>query len=80
MNLDDKVTVIHLSDHGMSSIKEGNIIDLTRDLPLDTYFLAGSTPCLHIVPYAGTTDYLFHQCIVIHIIYIYSLRIQRQNI
>lgn len=49
-NLEDRVNVIHLSDHGMQSVHVANIIDLNDFLVNGTYKLYGKTPTLQLVP------------------------------
>lgn len=50
-NLQDRVNVVHLSDHGMDSLMPKNFINLTRFVPDDIkYDVHGNTPVLQIVP------------------------------
>lgn len=48
--LQNRVNVIHLSDHGMSSVTPKNFINLKAFLVEGTYEVYGSTPVLQIVP------------------------------
>lgn len=48
--LDKRVNVIHLSDHGMNSVSPPNFIDLRKFMADGTYTTYGSTPVLQIVP------------------------------
>lgn len=48
--LQNRVNVIHLSDHGMISATLKNSINLKRFLTEGTYEIYGSTPVLQIVP------------------------------
>lgn len=47
------MNVIHLSDHGMSTVTPPNFIDITQFLPNNSYELAGSSPTLHVIPHEG---------------------------
>lgn len=49
-NLDKRVNVIHLSDHGMSSVTLPHFIDLGEFIDSATYKDYGSSPVLQIVP------------------------------
>lgn len=49
-NLQDRVSVVHLSDHGMDSLQLRNVIDLRKIVGNDTVKFYGSTPVLQIVP------------------------------
>lgn len=50
-NLQDRVNVVHLSDHGMASLMPKNFINLTSFVPEDVkYDVHGTTPVLQIVP------------------------------
>ncbi|XP_065160504.1 bis(5'-adenosyl)-triphosphatase enpp4-like isoform X2 [Atheta coriaria] len=49
-DLADYVNVIHLSDHGMSSVSPPNFINITQFLKSNTYEIADTSPCLHIIP------------------------------
>ncbi|EAT38642.1 AAEL009486-PA [Aedes aegypti] len=50
-NLQDRVNVVHLSDHGMDSLMPKNFINLTSFVPTDVkYDRYGNTPVLQIVP------------------------------
>ncbi|XP_055586218.1 bis(5'-adenosyl)-triphosphatase ENPP4-like [Uranotaenia lowii] len=49
--LENRVNVIHISDHGMDSLMPKNFINLTNYVPTDMkYDTYGSTPVLQIVP------------------------------
>lgn len=48
--LENRVNVIHLSDHGMLAVRQSNLIDLTQFLENETYEMYGSSPMLQIVP------------------------------
>lgn len=52
-NLLGKANVIHLSDHGMTAVRPPNIINVTQYLKPDSYIIADTSPCLHIVPKKG---------------------------
>lgn len=49
-NLDQRVNVIHVSDHGMSSVSPPNFINLTNFVRNETVSYYGSSPVLQIVP------------------------------
>lgn len=49
----DRVNVVHVSDHGMSSVASPNFIDFTKWLENGTYEVYGSSPVLQVVPIAG---------------------------
>lgn len=49
-NLDKRVNVIYVSDHGMESVSPPNFIDLTTFLTNGTYTMYGSSPVLQVVP------------------------------
>lgn len=51
--LDNRVNVIHLSDHGMASVQSPDFIDLTKWLENGTYQMYGSSPVLQVVPVDG---------------------------
>ena len=48
-NLQDRVNVIHMSDHGMDNLELRNVIDLTKLINKKVQYY-GSTPVLQIVP------------------------------
>lgn len=52
-NLDKRVNVIHLSDHGMESVTENNFIDLSKILKNGTYTIYGTSPVIQIIPKIG---------------------------
>ncbi|XP_017786314.1 PREDICTED: bis(5'-adenosyl)-triphosphatase enpp4-like [Nicrophorus vespilloides] len=54
--LKDVVNVVHLSDHGMTTVKTPNLIDITKNLKPNTYEITGGTPCLHIIPNAENLE------------------------
>jgi ectonucleotide pyrophosphatase/phosphodiesterase family member 5 len=48
-NLQDRVNVMHMSDHGMDSLELRNVVDLSKMVSEKVKFF-GSTPVLQIVP------------------------------
>lgn len=48
-NLDSRVSVIHLSDHGMDSLQLTNVVDLTQIIKHKVSYY-GNTPVMQIVP------------------------------
>lgn len=48
-HLEDRVNVIHLSDHGMNNVAVDNFISL-HDLSNGTFDTYGSSPVIQIVP------------------------------
>lgn len=48
--LENRVNVVHLSDHGMVGVRHSNLIDLTQFLKEGTYKIYGTSPVLQIVP------------------------------
>lgn len=48
--LDKRVNVIHLSDHGMSSVSPPNFINLQNFVADDSCRMFGSSPVVQIVP------------------------------
>lgn len=48
--LENRVNVIHLSDHGMVEVAKSNIIDLTQYLKYGTYQMYQSSPIIQVVP------------------------------
>lgn len=48
--LDKRVNVIHLSDHGMSSVTPPNFINLQNFVADDSCRMFGSSPVVQIVP------------------------------
>ncbi|XP_055326227.1 bis(5'-adenosyl)-triphosphatase enpp4-like [Sitodiplosis mosellana] len=48
--LENRINVIHLSDHGMVGVGKSNIIDLTQFLKNGTYQMYGSSPVFQVVP------------------------------
>lgn len=57
-NLLDKANVIHLSDHGMITVKATNSIYLKQYLEPNTYIMAGRSPCRHIFPNTGKSFFI----------------------
>lgn len=57
--LEDRVNLIVLSDHGMSTIPVPHFIDLTAFLTPGTYSFAGSSPILQVIPMAGFENEVF---------------------
>lgn len=51
--------MIHVSDHGMSSVASPQFIDLTQWLENGTYTMYGSSPVLQVVPIAGKEADIF---------------------
>lgn len=49
-NLDQRVNVIHLSDHGMSSVTPPSFINLTDFVRTETVSFYGTSPVLQVVP------------------------------
>lgn len=49
-NLDKRINVIHLSDHGMNSVSPPNFIDLRKFTTKKAFKWYGSSPILQIVP------------------------------
>lgn len=49
-NLESRVSVIHLSDHGMDNLELRNVIDLTQIIGNNTANYYGTTPVLQVVP------------------------------
>lgn len=58
--LRDKVNVIHLSDHGMISVRPPNFINITQYLPNGMYEWGGASPVLQIVPKEGNIFLLIY--------------------
>jgi ectonucleotide pyrophosphatase/phosphodiesterase family member 5 len=48
--LENRVSVIHLSDHGMDNLQLQNVIDLTKIIGNTTVKFYGTTPVLQVVP------------------------------
>lgn len=57
LNLDKRVNVVHLSDHGMSSVSPPNFIDLRPVMTNGTYTTYGTSPVLQIVPKNSCKSY-----------------------
>lgn len=49
-NLDQRVNVIHLSDHGMSTVTPPSFINLTDFVRTETVSFYGTSPVLQVVP------------------------------
>ncbi|XP_044256523.1 ectonucleotide pyrophosphatase/phosphodiesterase family member 5-like isoform X2 [Tribolium madens] len=60
-NLGGKVTIVHLSDHGMLDVKPPNFINVTQYLTPDTYIYAGSTPILQFHPKKGFESEIYEK-------------------
>lgn len=60
-NLQNRINVIHVSDHGMDSLQLKNVIDLTKIIDKKVKYY-GSTPILQIVPdIASEREAIFKQ-------------------
>lgn len=57
-NLDQRINVIHLSDHGMSSVVPPNFIDLRKFTTAGAFKWYGSSPILQIVP-TNQSEFIF---------------------
>lgn len=57
----DKVNVIHVSDHGLVTVKPPHFINITQYLTPGTYNYAGSSPCLQIIPKDGYQDEIYRR-------------------
>lgn len=53
------LNVIHLSDHGMASVKLERIINLTNYVDSADYTFAGTSPGLHIYPNPGKEELVY---------------------
>ncbi|XP_053979670.1 bis(5'-adenosyl)-triphosphatase enpp4-like isoform X1 [Hylaeus volcanicus] len=53
------LNIIHLSDHGMASVKLDRIIDLTKYINSSDYKFVGTSPGLHIFPNPGKGDQIY---------------------
>lgn len=51
LNLDKRVNVIHLSDHGMNTVTPPHFINLTAMVDPNQAKIYGSSPVVQIVPY-----------------------------
>ena len=47
------LNIVHLSDHGMATVKLDRIIDLTKYINSSDYKFVGTSPGLHIFPNPG---------------------------
>lgn len=60
-NLQNRVNVIHISDHGMDSMQLKNVIDLTKIITKKVSFY-GNTPVMQVVPDdLSETDYVYNE-------------------
>lgn len=57
-NLHD-LNVVHLSDHGMATVKLDRIIDLTKYVNSSDYKFVGTPPGYHIFPHPGKEDAVY---------------------
>ncbi|XP_076239132.1 ectonucleotide pyrophosphatase/phosphodiesterase family member 5 isoform X2 [Calliopsis andreniformis] len=53
------LNIVHLSDHGMSSVKLDRIIDLTKYINSSDYKFVGTSPGLHIFPNPGKEETIY---------------------
>lgn len=53
------VNVIHLSDHGMTSVTLDRIIDLNKYINSTDYIFVGTSPGLHIYPNPGKEEIIY---------------------
>ncbi|KOC69989.1 Ectonucleotide pyrophosphatase/phosphodiesterase family member 4 [Habropoda laboriosa] len=53
------LNVIHLSDHGMTTVKIDRIIDLTKYINSSDYTFVGTSPGLHIFPNPGKEEIIY---------------------
>ncbi|OAD61524.1 Ectonucleotide pyrophosphatase/phosphodiesterase family member 5 [Eufriesea mexicana] len=53
------LNIIHLSDHGMASVKLDRIIDLTKYINSSDYKYVGTSPGLHIFPNTGKEETIY---------------------
>ncbi|XP_060820858.1 ectonucleotide pyrophosphatase/phosphodiesterase family member 5-like [Bombus pascuorum] len=53
------LNVVHLSDHGMASVKLDRIIDLTKYINSSDYKFVGTSPGLHIFPNPGKEEMIY---------------------
>lgn len=60
-DLDDRVNLIILSDHGMITVPLSNIIDLHQLLTPGTYKLVGTSPVIQVIPNEGQRDAIWQQ-------------------
>lgn len=49
----NKVNIIHVSDHGMSTVKPPKFLNITQYLQPNSYIIADTSPCLHFIPNKG---------------------------
>ncbi|KAK5640611.1 hypothetical protein RI129_011422 [Pyrocoelia pectoralis] len=57
--LSNRVNVIHLSDHGMTTVTPSNFIDFTKYLRPNTYQIACTSPALHVIPNFGMEEEIY---------------------
>lgn len=50
LGLDNRVNVIHLSDHGMNSVTPPHFIDLTAMVDAKQATILGTSPVLQVIP------------------------------
>ncbi|XP_071865323.1 bis(5'-adenosyl)-triphosphatase enpp4 isoform X2 [Bombus fervidus] len=53
------LNVVHLSDHGMATVKLDRIIDLTKYINSSDYKFVGTSPGLHIFPNPGKEEMIY---------------------
>ncbi|XP_033178652.1 bis(5'-adenosyl)-triphosphatase enpp4 isoform X3 [Bombus impatiens] len=53
------LNVVHLSDHGMATVKLDRIIDLTKYINSSDYKFVGTSPGLHIFPNPGKEEIIY---------------------
>ncbi|XP_048261105.1 bis(5'-adenosyl)-triphosphatase enpp4 isoform X1 [Bombus terrestris] len=55
------LNVVHLSDHGMATVKLDRIIDLTKYINSTDYKFVGTSPGLHIFPNPGKEEIIYQK-------------------
>ncbi|KAF5296168.1 hypothetical protein FQA39_LY12622 [Lamprigera yunnana] len=60
-NLVHKVNVIHLSDHGMTTVTPLNFINLTKYADTVKFKMACTSPNMHIIPDEGMEDIIYNR-------------------
>lgn len=71
---------MHLSDHGMLGVRPSKFVNISKYVEPNTYLIGDTSPCLHIIPKAGTELYVKHVEIV-KILFVavgYESDVQRQ--
>ncbi|KAK9877191.1 hypothetical protein WA026_016939 [Henosepilachna vigintioctopunctata] len=58
-NLQSKVNIIHISDHGLISVKASNILNITQYMDPGTYERAGTSPLMEIIPKDGHEEQIY---------------------